>query len=120
MFFRKRKEVPVELPSGLVETRDELNAEVRRWWYEIDAQIDVVLAQHQMTFLFPFGSPDCEATHADLQKKQIHLRNQVAEYDSARAKLHTFAMTHPEIHCPAWQDSHEAIRTMIRLKNKKR
>ncbi len=118
MFFKRKKEL-VELPSGLVETRNELSSEVSRWWNEINRQIDNVMAQYQMTFLFPAGSPDDKATRSDLEKEQTHLRNMVAEYDNARATLIRFSREHPEICCPDWEDSHNAIRTMLRWKNKK-
>lgn len=113
--FKKRKEEP----NPLIEKRNELDAEIRRWWNDINFKIDVVMAQYQMTFLFPAGCPDDEATKRQLEKEQIHLRNMVAEYDSARAKLHQFAKEHPEIPCADWEDSHEAIQTMLRWKNKK-
>lgn len=119
MFFKRRKEA-AELPSGLVKTRNELSSEVSRWWNEIDNQIDNVMAQYQMTFLFPAGLPDDEATKKQLETEQIRLRNMVAEYDNARATLIRFAREHPEIHCSIWEDSHKAIHTMLRWKNKKR
>lgn len=113
--FRKKKQIE----NPLISKRDELSAEVSRWWHEIDHQINVVLAQYQMTFLFPLGCPDDQATRLDLEKEQTHLRNMVAEYDNARATLHRFAKEHPEIRCPDWEDSHAAIHTMLRWKNKK-
>lgn len=115
--FGKRK--TVEEVSWEIRKRNELAGEVGRWWHEIDRKLDDVLAQYQMTFLFPSGSPDDLATHSDLAKEQAHLRNMVGEYDAARANLIRFGKEHPEVNCPDWQDSHTAIRTMLRLKNRK-
>lgn len=103
-------------PDPLLEKRDALSAEVGRWWSEIDAQLDTILAQYQMTFLFPFGCPDDKATREDLEKEQMHLRSMVGEYDCALMHYRKFMKEHPEIHYAQWQDSHTAIRSMLRRK----
>lgn len=115
MFGKKQVEI-----NPNIQKRDELVMEVHRWSNEIDYQIDIVMAQYQMTFLFPLGCPDDCATHSKLEKEQKHLRNLVAEYDLAMYHLRQFAKEHPDIRCPEFEESHEAIRTMLRWKNKKR
>lgn len=115
--FKKRKIKEEYNPVKI--RRDELQSEVRRWFNEIDRQLDVVLAQSQMTFLFPSGCPDDRHTKEVLEREQKHLQALVGEYDWAVANLQGFAKDHPEIICATCQDSHTAIRTMLRWKNKR-
>lgn len=113
--MRRKK---IEMATPLEVRRSELSMEVNGWWHKIDRQLDEVLAQYQMTFLFPSGSPDDLHTKEVLEREQTHLRNMVAEYDLARLNLHNFAKEYG-INCAEFEDSHTAIRTMLRWKNKK-
>lgn len=109
--FGKKKEKMVD---PLIQERDELVLEVHRWLGIVQAQVDVVLAQQKMCYLFPVGCPDDLATGEQLAVERTKLRNKVAEYDLALRNLHEFCKNHPEIRCGQFEDSHQMIQNYIR------
>ena len=109
--FCKKKEKMVD---PLIQKRDKLIFEVHRWSDLIRVQVDVILAQQKMCYLFPIGCPDDVATGERLAEERSKLRNKVAEYDLALRNLNEFCENHPEIPCCKFQDSHQMIQDYIR------
>ena len=87
--FGKKKEKMVD---PLIQERDELVLEVHRWMNIIRTQVDIVMAQQKMCYLFPVGCPD----------------------DLAVRNYNEFSKNHPEIRCAKFIDSHQMIQNYIR------
>ena len=109
--FCKKKE---KMVNPLIQERDRLIFEVHRWMNIVQAQVDIVLAQQKMCYLFPVGCPDDLATGEQLAVERTKLRNKVAEYDLALRNYNEFSKNHPEIRCAKFTDSHQMIQDYIR------
>ena len=109
--FGKKKEKMVD---PLIQERDKLILEVHRWMNIVQAQVDIVMAQQKMCYLFPIGCPDDLATGEQLAVERTKLRNRVAEYDLAVRNYNEFSKNHPEIRCAKFIDSHQMIQNYIR------
>ena len=115
--FCKKKEKMVD---PLIQERDKLILEVHHCIDIVHAQVDIVLAQQKMCYLFPLRCPDDLATDKQLAVERTKLRNKVAEYDLALQNYNEFSKNHPEIRCVKFTDSHQMIQDYIRWEIQRR